>query len=107
MECNELFKKNDPNQCCQIPFAFLNYDQDQKCKKSCENSHNTCCVFDCHYETVEFYVDGKFHKEKLMENYDSYLGCMGENAKELWLPIVKNSVDTCVELSKSVIINFV
>lgn len=57
-------------------------------------------MFDCHYETVQFYVDGKFHKEKLLENYVTYLALMDESIKEMWMPIVNKSVETCAELSK-------
>jgi hypothetical protein len=56
-------------------------------------------MFDCQYEIVEFYVDGKFFMEKMLKNYERYLSNLGLDYMEKWMPTVKKSVEKCTELS--------
>lgn len=94
------------DKCCIFPgrFAtFVNPDSPE-CRKMCNNKvHDDCCLTGCSYESKGIFKDGNYHGDKEYQNYEDILSKETMHVKEerdLWLPVVKASIETCERLSK-------
>jgi hypothetical protein len=99
-ECADLFYNNvHPYDCCHYPKVDTKKTTADHCYKDCYESEDDCCIPDCIYHELRSYDNGKFSIEQFMSQYEADIKDK-KISKEKWLPVVKESIKKCKELSE-------
>lgn len=84
--------------CCSVPQKFSNRYIKEEEKFLCRDFRSDdCCYYDFVQSEQKIVVDGKFHPEKFLGQYEKFISDM--SSKFNWKPIVEKSIETCQKLS--------
>lgn len=96
----KIFKQHDPESCCVLPSARIVKSYKLACENKCKDINDSCCFFDCLYETTGMYVDGRFHAKKAQEAYENGFNESMSDESEMFKPVLSKSLEKCENLSK-------
>lgn len=101
-QCADLFNSYvHPYDCCKYPLADTKKTSSDHCYRECFEIENDCCVYDCIYNEMKYFDNGKFTVAQRLAHYETDV-YIGKEMKYQWEDVVKESVSTCENLGERI-----